>query len=157
MADQHQFQTHQQQQFGHHLSDKSPNTSQIMAVVTLFPLGAFLLILSGLTLAATIIGLAIATPLFILFSPVLVPAALTIFLAVTGFLTSGAFGVTGLSSVSWIVNYIRRMRGSVPESMDYMKRRAGDAVGYLGQKTKEVGQDVQDRGASVRSTSTWSS
>uniref|UniRef100_A0A7N0T604 Oleosin n=1 Tax=Kalanchoe fedtschenkoi TaxID=63787 RepID=A0A7N0T604_KALFE len=146
MADRDQF---QQPQFGHQLAEKSSNTSQILAVVTLFPLGAFLLLLAGLTLAATLIGLAITTPLFILFSPVLVPAALAIALAVTGFLTSGAFGVTGLSSLSWIINHIRQARGSVPDQMDYMKRRAGDVVGFLGQKTKDVGQDVQSRGQAV--------
>uniref|UniRef100_A0A7N0VDV3 Oleosin n=1 Tax=Kalanchoe fedtschenkoi TaxID=63787 RepID=A0A7N0VDV3_KALFE len=141
-----------QQQLGQHRSDKSPNTSQILAVVTLFPLGGFLLLLAGLTLAATVVGLAITTPLFILFSPVLVPAALAISLAVAGFLTSGAFGVTGLSAVSWIINYVRRMRGSVPDQMDYMQRRAGEAMGFLGQKTKEVGQDVQSRAGGVRSS-----
>lgn len=69
---------------------KGPSTAQILAVVTLVPVGGILLGLAGLTLLGTVIGLVVATPVFILFSPVLVPAAITVALAVTGFLTSGS-------------------------------------------------------------------
>ncbi|KAK4394781.1 Oleosin [Sesamum angolense] len=124
-----------------YLPDKAPSTSQVLAVVILFPLGAVLLCLAGLILTGTIIGLAVATPLFVIFSPILVPAALTIALAVTGFLTSGAFGITALSSISWLLNYVRRMRGSLPEQLDHARRRVQETVG---QKTTELGQKTQD-------------
>uniref|UniRef100_J3LRV2 Oleosin n=1 Tax=Oryza brachyantha TaxID=4533 RepID=J3LRV2_ORYBR len=75
------------------LPDKAPSASQALTVATLFPLGGLLLVLSGLALAASVVGLAVATPVFLLFSPVLVPAALLIGLAVAGFLTSGALGL----------------------------------------------------------------
>ncbi|KAE8795216.1 high molecular weight oleosin [Hordeum vulgare] len=65
-------------------------------MATLFPLGRLLLVLSGLALAGTVVGLAVATPVFLLFSPVLVPDALTIGMAVIGFLASGALGLGGL-------------------------------------------------------------
>ncbi|KAI3464128.1 hypothetical protein Pfo_020791, partial [Paulownia fortunei] len=64
-----------------YLSEKVPSTSQVLAVVTLFPVGGILLCLAGLTLTGSLIGLAVATPLFVIFSPILVPAALTIALA----------------------------------------------------------------------------
>ncbi|KAK9278886.1 hypothetical protein L1049_028466 [Liquidambar formosana] len=124
---------------------KGPSTYQVLAVVTLFPLGGLLLILAGLTLTGTLIGCAIATPLFVIFSPVLVPAALTLGLAVAGFLTSGAFGLTALSSLSYIVNYFRGTRGSVSEQMEHVKRRAQDTAGQLGQRTREMGQGVQQK------------
>ncbi|KAL0417143.1 UNVERIFIED_CONTAM: Oleosin [Sesamum latifolium] len=124
-----------------YLPDKAPSTSQVLAIVTLFPLGAVLLCLAGLILTGTIIGLAVATPLLVIFSPILVPAALTIALAVTGFLTSGAFGITALSSISWLLNYFRRMRGSLPEQLDHARRRVQETVG---QKTREAGQRTQD-------------
>lgn len=89
-------------------SQKGPSATQILAIVTLLPVGGTLLCLAGITLAGTLIGLAVATPVFLLFSPVLVPATLTVGLAVAGFLTSGAFGVTGLSSFSWILNYFKQ-------------------------------------------------
>ncbi|KAK4735240.1 hypothetical protein R3W88_009501 [Solanum pinnatisectum] len=117
------------------LPQKGPSKSQILAVVTLFPVGGALLCLAGLTLVGTVIGLAVATPVFLLFSPVLVPAALTIALAVTGFLTSGAFGITALSALSWMINYMRRMRGTAGEQMEHAKRRVQEAAGHMGQRT----------------------
>ncbi|KAJ8536498.1 hypothetical protein K7X08_034899 [Anisodus acutangulus] len=149
MAEQHPRGGHQQQvQVGHPteaikslLPQKGPSKSQVLAVVTLFPVGGALLCLAGLILAGTLTGLALATPVFLLFSPVLVPAALTIALAVTGFLTSGAFGIMALSSLSWIINYMRRMRGSAGEQMEHAKRRVQDTSGYMGQR---VGQKIQE-------------
>jgi hypothetical protein len=88
----------------------NPSTSQIIVLATLVPFGATLLILAGLTLTATVIGLAVTTPLFIFFSPVLFAAAVVIGLAIAGFLTSGAFGVTSLSSFAWVASYLRRSR-----------------------------------------------
>ncbi|KAJ7945830.1 Oleosin [Quillaja saponaria] len=144
-------------------SEKGPSSSQVLAVVTLFPVGAFLLLLAGLTLTGTLVSLAITAPLFVIFSPVLIPALLVIALAVTGVVTSGAFGVTALSSFLWLLNFLRQSR--VPEQLEHAKRwtqdTAGqlaqmtqDTAGYLqtqeaadqvGQRTKEAGQDVQSK------------
>ncbi|KAJ7974615.1 Oleosin family protein [Quillaja saponaria] len=131
-------------------NQRGPTTSQVMAVITGLPVGGTLLGLAGLTFVGTLIGLAVVTPLFILFSPVLVPAALALGLAVTGFLTSGAFGLTALASLSWVMNYIRMTQGTVPEQLDHAKRRAADMAGYVGQKTKEVGQDIQSKAQEVK-------
>jgi len=87
-----------------------PSTSQLIVLATLVPFGATLLILAGLTLTATVVGLAVTTPLFIFFSPILLAAAVVIGLAIAGFLTSGAFGVTSLSSFAWLASYLRRSR-----------------------------------------------
>ena len=125
--------------------ERGPSSSQVLAILAGLPVGGTLLALSGLTLFGTLIGLAIATPLFILFSPVLVPAAIAIGLAVSGFLTSGACGLTALTSFSWILNYIRETQGTMPEQLDRAKNRMADMAGYVGQKTKEVGQDIQSR------------
>ncbi|KAL8141974.1 hypothetical protein V2J09_015006 [Rumex salicifolius] len=152
MADQrygHQAQEHGQQavsNLGGYLQEKSPPAQQLMAVVALLPLGGFLLVLSALTLTATVIGLAIATPLFVIFSPVLVPAALAIGMATMGFVVSGAFGVTALSALSWLVSYVRQARaGSGPGIMDEARWRVKEGMGRLGEKTKDLGQGIQDR------------
>ncbi|KAL8217533.1 hypothetical protein R6Q57_020906 [Mikania cordata] len=93
----HPINTHFQRQNEH-------STSKILAVLTLFPIGGVFFLLSGLILTGTLIGLTIATPLFVIFSPIIVPAMLIIALAVTGFLTSRAFGITAISSLGYIVN-----------------------------------------------------
>ncbi|RDX62719.1 hypothetical protein CR513_58915, partial [Mucuna pruriens] len=132
-------------------AERGPSTSQVLAVLAGLPIGGILLLLAGLTLAGTLTGLAIATPLFILCSPVLVPATIIIGLSVAGILTSGAFGLTALSSFSWILNYIRETQGTVPEQLETAKLRLADAAGYVGQKTKEVGQKTKEVGQDIQS------
>ncbi|XP_072960888.1 oleosin H2-like [Typha angustifolia] len=156
MAEQHQqHQRQQQSQPLQHmegvkgmLQQKGPRASTVAALAALVPLAGVLLTLSGVTLAGTVVGLAVATPLFILFSPVLVPAAFVVGLAVTGFLASGAFGLTALSALSWIVNYFRGRKGAagmVMEPVDYAKRRLAEGAGYVGQRTRDVGQGIQSK------------
>ncbi|KAI3713234.1 hypothetical protein L1987_71808 [Smallanthus sonchifolius] len=122
---------------------QGPSTGKIMAIMALLPVTGILLGLAGITLVGTVIGLAVATPLFVIFSPVIVPAILTIALAVTGFLTSGTFGLTGLSSLSYLFNMLRQSTLSVPDQMDYVKGKIQDVGEYTGQKTQDLGQKIQ--------------
>lgn len=125
------------------LPEKGPSKSQVLAIVTGLPIGGFFLLLAGLTLTGTLIGLALATPVFIIFSPVLVPAVLTLAAAVFGFLTSGVFGITALSSLTWLLNQLRGF-GRVPEPLEQAKKRVHDTAGQVGHKTREVGQKAQE-------------
>ncbi|KAK4385181.1 Oleosin [Sesamum angolense] len=65
-----------------------PRAQRVVKAATAVTAGGSLLVLSGLTLAGTVIALTIATPLLVIFSPVLVPAVITIFLLGAGFLAS---------------------------------------------------------------------
>ncbi|GAB4851626.1 hypothetical protein Ancab_031028 [Ancistrocladus abbreviatus] len=140
----HQLQVHPQKGGG---GGQGPSTSQVVAVVTLLPVSGTLLALAGLTLVGSAIGLIMTTPLFILFSPVIVPAAILLGLAVTGFLSSGAMGLTGLSALSKVVDYLHGTAAGrlVPEHVDQAKRRMQDMAGHAGQKTKETGQMIQGK------------
>ena len=145
-----QVQPYQQQQYPTDvikgkLPDNSPSKSQVLAVVTLLPIGGTLLLFSGLTLAGTLTGLAVTTPLFVIFSPVLVPAVVVIGLAVMGFLSSGAFGIVALSALSWMVNFLRKVGATDPEQIDHVKRRVQDTAGQIGQKAKETGQNIKSK------------
>ncbi|XVF49296.1 hypothetical protein PTKIN_Ptkin04bG0000200 [Pterospermum kingtungense] len=112
----------QNDSFKNFFQENGPSSSKVLAVVTLLPVGGTLLVLAGMSLIGTLVGLAIATPIFMIFSPVLVLAALVIAGSIAGFLTSGAFGIIGLSSLSWIANYLRGMRGSMSQQLDQAKR-----------------------------------
>ncbi|KAK6153088.1 hypothetical protein DH2020_012727 [Rehmannia glutinosa] len=90
-----------------------------------------------------LIGLAVATPLFVICSPVLVPAAILLAGAVTGFLTSGAFRLTGLSSFSWVFNSFRKATGQEP--LEYARRRVQEGIIQVGEKTKQVGEMVGEK------------
>lgn len=124
-----------------------PTTSQVLAIITLLPVGATLLGLAGITFIGTVIGLAVSTPLFVIFSPVIVPAVLAIGLAVAGVLASGAFGISGLSSLSWLFSLFRQTAESMPETLEHAKKQTLDVVSYAGQKTKEAGQTIQNKAA----------
>lgn len=86
----------------HHQPQQQSKSVQVVKAATAATAGGSLLVLSGLTLAGTVIALTIATPVMVIFSPVLVPAAISIFLIISGFLASGGFGVAALSVLSWI-------------------------------------------------------
>ncbi|KAK4434877.1 Oleosin Bn-V [Sesamum alatum] len=73
-----------------HDPQKQQLSHQVAKTTTAVTLGGSLMVLSGLTLAATVIGLVLATPLLVIFSPVLVPAAITLFLILAGFVTAEA-------------------------------------------------------------------
>lgn len=159
MADRpHQLQVHPQRGHGHYEGGiknqrgGGPSAVKVMAVLAALPVGGTLLALAGLTLAGSVIGLLVTSPLFIIFSPVLVPAAIVVGLAVAGFLSSGALGLTGLSSLSWVLNYLRCASQSLPREMDQAKRRMQDMAAFVGQKTREVGQEIQSRAQEGRRT-----
>ncbi|PWZ24893.1 Oleosin Zm-II [Zea mays] len=127
------------------LHDKGPTASQALTVATLFPLGGLLLVLSGLALTASVVGLAVATPVFLIFSPVLVPAALLIGTAVMGFLTSGALGLGGLSSLTCLANTARQAFQRTPDYVEEARRRMAEAAAQAGHKTAQAGQAIQGR------------
>ncbi|KAL0535378.1 hypothetical protein IC582_029707 [Cucumis melo] len=122
---------------------KPISSSHLLAFLTLFPIAAILLFLAGISFIGTVVALAVTSPLFLICSPVLVPAALVIALAVAGFLTSGAFGVTALSSLSWMANYLRRSR--VPLNLDQAKQWVRETAAQAAQTAKEAGQAIQSK------------
>ncbi|URD90805.1 hypothetical protein MUK42_26661 [Musa troglodytarum] len=134
------------------IPEKGPTATQALTVAIMFPLGGLLLTVAGLTLTGSVIGLVVLAPVFLLFSPVLVPAALLMALAVAGFLASGAFGLTGLSSLGYTLKQAMGVVQRAPEQIDYGKRRMAEAAGQMGQKTKDVGQAVQSRAEEAKRT-----
>ncbi|RLM54845.1 hypothetical protein C2845_PM10G12100 [Panicum miliaceum] len=117
------------------LRGSSPRASTLARAALLVPLGAALLGASGLALAATLAGLALAAPLLVLFSPVIVPAALAAALAVSGFIASGGLGVAGVSALAWAARYVWRggggsgsgggLTGMVVQPLDHGEKRRG--------------------------------
>ncbi|PPR98459.1 hypothetical protein GOBAR_AA22193 [Gossypium barbadense] len=89
-----------------------------------------LLFLSGLTFTGTVFALVMATPLVVLFSPVLVPAGLAILLVTTGFLFSGGCGVAAITALSWIHNYVQGKHNTPPGAADHLE--------YEGSRSKSV-------------------
>nr|AAQ56112.1 pollen specific glycine-rich protein GRP19 [Boechera stricta] len=61
-----------------------------------------LLTFAGITLGGSVVAFVISTPLFVIFSPVLVPATIATTLLATGFTASGSLGSTAISILMWL-------------------------------------------------------
>ncbi|XP_027085079.1 oleosin L-like [Coffea arabica] len=89
------------------------SSSQAVKTITAVAVGGSLTVLSGL------IGLVLATPLLVVFGPVLVPAAVTIFLILAGFFICGGLGVTASFIFYWMFRYAT---GKHPIGADQLDR-----------------------------------
>jgi hypothetical protein len=85
--------------------------------------GRSMLVLSGLILAGSVIALTVATPVLVIFSPVLVPAAIVLALMAAGFITSGGLGVAALSVFSWMYKYLTGKHPLGADQLDHAKAR----------------------------------
>ncbi|KAA0055081.1 hypothetical protein IC582_022138 [Cucumis melo] len=103
----------------HFSSDQLPRSHKVVKAATAVTTGTSFLFLSGLLMTGTVIGLAVVTPLLVIFSPVLVPAVITASLLFLGFLASGGFGAAAVVVSMWIFRYMgnngRNRRGYLPE------------------------------------------
>lgn len=113
---------------------QQPRSHQAVKAATAATAGSSLLVLSGLTLTGTVIALTVATPLLVIFSPVLVPAAIALCMLAAGFVASGGFGVAALSVLSWIYRY---MTGKHPVGADQLDSARSKLAGKA--------KDVKDR------------
>ncbi|THG19196.1 hypothetical protein TEA_010979 [Camellia sinensis var. sinensis] len=130
-------------------NETSPTSRHSIMLLTTSAIGAALLFLSGLTLTGTVISLVIATPVLILFSPILFPTGIIIFLATAGFLFSGGCGVAAAAALAWLYNYIagKRRCGAVAEQLDYARMRIASRARDMRERAREYGQKVQQNKA----------
>lgn len=103
--------------------------------------------LSGLTLTGTVIGLIVATPLMVLFSPVLVPAVITMGLLTAGFLFSGGCGVAAATALTWIYRYVTGKHPMGADKVDYARMR-------ISEKAKELGHYAHSQPQTHQTTTT---
>ncbi|GER49925.1 oleosin [Striga asiatica] len=102
----------------HQQIKRQPLSHLVVKATTAATAGGSLLVLSGLTLAGTVVALTLATPLLVIFSPVLVPAVITAFLVASGFVASGGFGVAAISVLTWIYRYLTGKKPPGAEQLD---------------------------------------
>ncbi|XP_021890285.1 oleosin 16 kDa [Carica papaya] len=118
-------------------TQKSP-AGETVRFLTAAGIGTTLLVLSGITLTATVIGLILATPVLVLFSPILVPAAAAVVLMGTGLLFSGGCGAAAIATLTWIYRYVTGKHPAGAEKVDYARKR-------IAEKAREYGQYVQQK------------
>ncbi|KAJ7541982.1 hypothetical protein O6H91_10G084200 [Diphasiastrum complanatum] len=102
-----------------------------LGLITLLTAGTTLLVVGGLTLAGTVIGglilLAIATPVLIFFSPVLIPIGITLALGTAALVATGAFLLAVCAAVSWLYKYFKGRRPPGADQLEFARHRAQDA------------------------------
>jgi uncharacterized membrane protein len=118
----------------------------VLKFMTAGTIGAALLVLSGLTLTGTVIALIVATPILVLCSPVLVPAAMVVFLVSSGFFFSGGCGLAAIMVLLWTYNYVTGKHPPGADRLDYATRK-------IAEKAKEYGQYVQQKAQEATQTS----
>ncbi|GLU01477.1 hypothetical protein SLE2022_187840 [Rubroshorea leprosula] len=131
------------------LYDSAPSSHQVVMFMTAAIIGGGLLLLSGLTLTGIVIALVIATPLLVLFSPILVPAGIVTFLVATGFLFSGGLGVAGIAALSWMYNYATGKQPVGSDRLDRAKMMLSNTARDVKEKAKEYGQHGQQKAQEV--------
>ncbi|KAF8051671.1 hypothetical protein N665_1684s0007 [Sinapis alba] len=115
-------------------------TRQIAKAVTAVTAGGSLLVLSSLTLVGTVIALTVATPLLVIFSPILVPALITVALLITGFLSSGGFGIAAITVFSWIYKYATGEQPQGSDKLDSARMKLGGKVQDMKDRAQYYGQ-----------------
>ncbi|KAJ4811648.1 Oleosin [Rhynchospora pubera] len=130
---------------GGQMQQKQPMLTSALKAITAATAGGSMLVLSGLTLAGTVIALTVATPLLVIFSPVLVPAAIAVALLAAGFVTSGGLGVASLSVFSWMYKYLT---GKHPPGADQLEL----AKARLASKARDIKESAQHRMDQVQSS-----
>ncbi|XP_010536555.1 PREDICTED: oleosin 18.5 kDa-like [Tarenaya hassleriana] len=120
--------------------EQQPKSRQMVKVATAVTAGGSLLVLSGLTLAGTVIALTVATPLLVIFSPVLVPAVITVALLITGFLSSGGFGIAAITVFSWIYRYVTGKHPPGADKLDSARMKLASKAQDLKDRAQQFGQ-----------------
>ncbi|KAI3775691.1 hypothetical protein L1987_45440 [Smallanthus sonchifolius] len=104
---------------------QASRTRQIVKAATLSTTGGSFLVLSGLKLTGTVIALTMVTPLLLIFSPVLIPAGITIFLLAIGFLASGGFGLAAFAVLSLMYKCVKSRHPNDTDSSDQTRQTMG--------------------------------
>ncbi|KAL2940160.1 Oleosin 16 kDa [Bienertia sinuspersici] len=150
--DQQRRQDQYNEPFTQKLYHSTPTARQTVKFLTATTVGTALLVLSGLILTGTVLALILATPVLVLFSPILIPAAITVFLLASGFLFSGGCGVAALSALSWIYQYVTGKHPPGADQLDRARARIGDAAWDVKEKAKENLQYVQHKAQEATTT-----
>ncbi|KAL1541271.1 oleosin G-like [Salvia divinorum] len=127
------------------LRDHAPNSAQLVGLATLLISGGILLLLSGLTLTATVLVLIFFAPLIIISSPIWVPVGFLIFVTISGLLSFLGFGVAVMAAVSWIYRYFRGLHPPGSDRFNYARTRLADTAGHVKDYAREYGGYLQSK------------
>lgn len=127
------------------IHDHAPNSTQLLGLLTLLIIGSVLLLLAGITVTGTVVGLIVFAPLIIVSSPIWVPAGTVLFVIVAGFLSVCGFGVVAVALMSWMYRYFRGLNPPGSDRIDYARNRIYDTASHVKDYAREYGGYLQSK------------
>ncbi|KAB1212677.1 Oleosin 16 kDa [Morella rubra] len=121
------------------LQDHAPNSTQLIGLLTFLVSGSILLLLTGLTVTATALGLIVFAPLILLTSPIWLPVATFLFVCTAAFLTVCGFGVAMVAAFSWMYRYFSGMNPPGSDRFDYARSRIFDTASHVKDYASQYG------------------
>ncbi|KAE8729917.1 Detected protein of unknown function [Hibiscus syriacus] len=98
----------------------APDYGQLLLFITLFILASILIVLTGLSATATILGFIFFMPLILVSSPVWFPIGAVLFVSIAGFLSACSFGAVAVAVLLWPYRYVNGMQ---PVGSDTVEQR----------------------------------
>ncbi|KAK9080361.1 hypothetical protein SSX86_000119 [Deinandra increscens subsp. villosa] len=123
----------------------SPNSTQLMGLMTLLISGAILLLLTGVTITVAVIGLIFFAPIIIFTSPIWVPIGTLLFVVVAGFVSVCGSGLAAVGSVYWLYKYFKGLHPVGSERVDYARSRIADTASHVKDYAREYGGYFQGK------------
>ncbi|MBA0588888.1 oleosin G [Gossypium raimondii] len=128
------------------IQSHAPNTTHFLGFLLLFFVSAAtLLILTGLTLTATVFGLVCFMPVIVVSSPVWFPICTYLFLTAVGFLSACGFGVAVAAGSTWMYRYFRGMHPPGSDRVDSARTRIYDTASHVKDYAMEYGGYLQSK------------
>lgn len=109
--------------FLHKIKAHTPDSAQLLGLLTLFIFASILIILTGLTVTATILGFIFFIPLILVSSPVWFPVGTVLFFTIAGFLSASSFGAVAVAGLSWTYRYFKSMLPARSDKVANVRRR----------------------------------
>ena len=103
------------------------------------PVGWVLLIgLVGTLAVVSAIALTLLAPVFLFFSPILVPMGIVLFLCAAGIVTAGGTGLAALLSALWFYRYYQGKHPRGSDKLEHVFERVHEIAEQLEHKGKDV-------------------
>ncbi|XP_078153339.1 oleosin family protein [Carex rostrata] len=125
--------------------DHAPNSTQVVGFLTLVISGAILLLLTGVTITGTVMGLIFLAPILLLTSPIWVPVVFVLFVLVAGFLSTCGVAVAALAGTTWMYKYFTGRHPVGSDRVDYARSRIADTASHVKDYAREYGGYIQSR------------
>ena len=108
------------------------------------PLGwAVLLGVGGIVSVGSVIGLILLTPVFIFFSPILVPLGLIFFLCTAGLVAAAGTALAAGSAIVWLYKYFKGRHPPGSDQIDHAMSRLHDTAEHVKHKALDLGGQTQ--------------